>query len=636
MVTISLRHAGRKLTTWVALSCCLSAAPVRAVAQKAAGGLRILARLPISPDTLRRPHFETFLAVDPKNPRHMLATSMLLRPDTKIGTSVYVTFDGGHRWTRGRTSAAGELMFRSGDPLVYFGSEGTSFFVAGGRTEDDRPITFFSRSRDGGRTWDAPQHHPYRDRPWLAFDSTDKVLGGSIYFAGTYGSLVLSRSMDDGRSFSLAELITRDREGPDPSALIRGGALADLQVTPDGVLVLPFLSSANMADSVPTQDSVQVGKFRLLVSDDGGRTFGPLRAGPDNRGAATYRGVRATTAPRTAMDHTHGPHRGRLYLSYIEYDAGRFVVKLGRTDDLGKTWATTVVSDDTTGHDPSNAAIAVNRDGIVAVIWNDRRDDPKGDCFRLYAAISLDGGQHFRPSVALSDAPACPNAPANWQLSAWYQYDDWSDPAHPRPGFGLTTMVPTRFPNGGDTQGLVADRDGVFHAAYIDGRHGGMGLSLVDFSVDSALVAETRVKAAAATTTATAPVPAGWDDVTQELEFAVGQPTIDFERGTVAIPLRVSNKAGRSVRGPLTIVVDQFIDSLNKAMGLRNFRAANADSGGPRGGATWAFEVPADGVLSRGEHSLPRTLQFKFDGGVPAEPQGYFEPKFRIYARRRE
>jgi hypothetical protein len=271
----------------------------------------------------------------------------------------------------------------------------------------------------------------------------------------------------------------------------------------------------------------------------------------------------------------------------------------------------------------------------VAVIWNDRRDDPRGDCFRLYGAISLDGGERFLPGTRLSEAPVCPNSPPNWPLSAWYQYDYWTDPMHPRPGFGITAIVPVRFANGGDTHGLAADRDGVFHAAYIEGRRGGMDLWQVDFAVDSVLVAQTRAKGAAATTTATKPVPPEWDDVTQELEFTVGQPAIDFTAGTLAVTMRVVNRVGRPARGPLTVVIDQLMDSLgSRAMGLRNFRVANADSGGTADGASWVFQVPADSVLARGERSLPRRLEFRFDGGVPAEPAGYFEPKFRIYGRR--
>jgi hypothetical protein len=547
---------------------------------------------------------------------------------------VYVTFDGGRRWIRPRIPQNGRMQ-RSGDPLVYFSREGTAFYVAAGRTTEDRPTTFVNRSTDGGRTWSAPRFYPYRDRPWLAFDTSAKTLSGTIYLAGQFGSLVLSRSFDDGRSFSWPDLITRDLGGPDPSTPIRG-LLADLQVTPDGVLLLPFGGPEHMADSVPSADSVQILKFRMLVSDDGGRSFGPVRDGPSARLVTTYRGSRATTAPRTAMDQTRGQHRGRLYLVYIEYERGRFLVKLARTDDQGKKWAISTVSDDTTGHDPSNATVAVNRDGAVAVIWNDRRDDPKGDCFRLYGSISLDGGERFLPNARLSDAPVCPNSPPNWQLAAWYQYDDWTDPVHPLPGLGLTAMVPSRFPNGGDTQGLAADRDGVFHAAYIEGRRGTMDLWQVDFAVDSSLTAEMRSRNAAAISTAKGPVPAGWDDVTQELEFTVGRPAIDFAAGTLAVPVRITNKAGRPARGPLTVVVDQLVAPTSPAMGLRNFRVANADSGGTGAGASWLIQVPGDGVLTRGERSPPHRLEFRFDGGVPAEPEGYFEPKFRIYARARD
>jgi hypothetical protein len=348
-----------------------------------------------------------------------------------------------------------------------------------------------------------------------------------------------------------------------------------------------------------------------------------------------YFGKLAAGAVRTAIDDTRGPHRGRIYAVSPAYDRGRYQVKLWSTDDLGKNWKSSTVSEDTTGHSPSNAVVAVNRDGVVAVIWSDRRDDPKGHCFRLYGAISTDGGERFRPHARLSDAPVCPTAPANWQLAGWYQYDYWSDPVHPRPGFGITAFVPVRFPNGGDTHGLVADRDGVFHAAYIDGRRGRMDLWSVALAVDSTLAGQTRAMNAAATTTAPAPLPAHWDDVTQELELAVGRPTIDFAAGLLSVDVRLVNKSGRAARGPLTVVVDELTDAGDAAMGLGNFHAANADSGGTGKGAGWVFRVPGDGILTRGEQSLPRTLEFRFTGGVPEEPQGYFEPKFRIYGRTR-
>ncbi len=67
-------------------------------------------------------------------------------------------------------------------------------------------------------------------------------------------------------------------------------------------------------------------------------------------------------------------------------------------------------------------------------------------------------------------------------------------------------------------------------------------------------------------------------------------------------------------------------------MGLENIRAANADTGGDKIGATWIFQARPGGVVAPGGKSDARVLRFEFDGGMPKEPAGYFEPLFVIYA----
>jgi hypothetical protein len=325
-----------------------------------------------------------------------------------------------------------------------------------------------------------------------------------------------------------------------------------------------------------------------------------------------------------------------MYLTWSDWDAGRkaFVVRLASSSDLGKTWKTTVVNDNTDGRDPNNPAVAVTRDGIVGVVWNDRRDDPANRCWRLYGAVSTDGGETFLPNVKLGDAPTCTNAPANWVLNAWYQYDNWTEPARPRPGFGLTAMVPVRFPNGGDTQGLVADADGTFHAAWINGATGTLQLWYTAFAVDSQLVAQVRAgNAAHSASPAAEAVPAGSVDVTQELTFEVSDPKIDFARGTLEVSMRVVNPTTRAVRGPIDVIIERLTRPRDKAMGLANFKVANADDQRDSVGARWTFEAGPGGVLAAKGKTAPRVLRFTFTGGVPTAPEGYFEPAFRILAR---
>jgi hypothetical protein len=613
------------------------AAATRPLAAQAAPPIRILSSHQISTANPKRPHIESFLAIDPRDAKHMIAASMVGRADGELGSNVYVTFDGGIQWAASHIAARDSALSIGGDPIVYFTRDGSALFGVGSRAKG-RPATVVSRSTDGGRSWGDAEVVNYRDRPYMAFDTTSGKLDGTIYLGGQYSGFLLSRSTDDGRSFGYPDVITRDRGGADPTLPIRG-VLTDMLVTPDGVLVMPFIGGVNLRDSttgMPKPDSMVVQALRVLVSDDGGRSFLPMREGPRMYGFNDFRYQQVIGGPRAAIDQSRGSHRGRLYLVWADWEASRkaYVVRLAYSDDLGKTWKTTIVNEDANGRDVNNPALAVNRDGIVGVTWNDRRDDPKNRCWRLYSAISTDGGETFLPDVKMSNAPTCTNAADNWTLNTWYQYDYWTDPARPRPGFGLTAFVPVRFPNGGDTQGLVADADGTFHAAWINGETGTLQLWHTAFAADSQLVARVRALNAEHTTSPTAePVPAGKVDVTQEFTFEMSNPKIDFEHGTLEVTMRVVNPTTRTVRGPIDVVVDRLTSDRSKAMGLQNFKVANADNHQSGVGALWAFSAGPDGTLPPHGKTAPRVLHFSFTGGIPVEPDGYFEPAFRIFAR---
>jgi hypothetical protein len=611
--------------------------PGRAVAQSASPAIRVVRSSQISTAHPKRPHIESFLAVDPHDSKHMIAASMVGDSSGRLGTNVYVSFDGGQHWSASRTAPRDSALLNGGDPTVYFTREGTPLFMLGTRVHG-RPATVVSRSTDGGRSWPAPIVLPYRDRPYIAFDTTGQRLDGTTYLGGQFSSFLLSRSTDSARTFDYAQIISRDVGGAEPTMPIRG-VLTDILVTPSGVLVMPFMSALDMRDSTqtpPSRDSVTDWALRVLVSDDGGRTFLGARQGPPLHLLGGFRGLQATGAARAAVDQSRGKFRGRIYLTWSDWDAKRkaMVVRVASSDDLGKSWKTTIANDNTNERDPNNPAIAVSPEGIVALVWNDRRDDPKNQCWRLYGTISTNGGETFLPNVKLSDAPTCTNAPDNWVLSAWDQYDDWTDPTRPRPGFGLTAMVPVRFPNGGDTQGLVADADGFFHAAWINGQTGALQLWYTKFAVDSQLVAIVRAQNAASTAgPAAAPVPPGRVDVTQELRFVMSEPKIDFAHGIIEVSMRVLNPTTRCVRGPLDVVADRLLSASAKAMGLAKFKVANADNKQDSVGASWTFSVGASEFLPPRTKTPPRVLRFTFTGGTPAEPDGYFEPAFRIFAR---
>src|SRR5689334_7056657 len=82
----------------------LHALPRSVIAQSSSQSIRVILSSQISTAHPKRPHIESFLAVDPRNPKHMIAASMVERPSGQLGTDVYVSFDGGQRWSASRVA----------------------------------------------------------------------------------------------------------------------------------------------------------------------------------------------------------------------------------------------------------------------------------------------------------------------------------------------------------------------------------------------------------------------------------------------------------------------------------------------------------------------------------------------------
>jgi hypothetical protein len=613
-------------------------------AQSVGPGIELLSSRQVSVDQADRPHVESHIAVDPSDPQHLLATAMVyVNGEPRVFP--YASFDGGKTWAVGQIigdssiTGPGKL-----DPVVYITKSGVSIFSTLGKQ------SHVARSTDGGRTWRTATVFPFTDRQWLVFDmSSSGPFGGRTYYTATGlnqsrdgvpgVALFLARSDDEGLTFPVRTLVTHDRGGPNSAAPLDAIPFQPL-VTPRGLFVLTLQGRVSPETSERAKrDSLNAWSLGLMTSDDGGDSFGPARYAPTPRFKTTgearrrLRGITAGGEPRTAIDASPGHFANRIYFAASDYDPGidRYVVRVWHTGDFGKTWGTAVASDAARG-DVANPAIAVNRDGIVAVTWNDRRDDPQGRCWRLYAALSLDGGEHFLPAQRLSNAPTCTNEPKNWDASgsgvAFSSDDSGEYLAH----FSATALIPTRFPMGGDTQGLAADGTGVFHAAWINGETGVMQLWYTSFRAAPALVAGLRTSGATNTSTGRDSPPPGMEEVTHDVRFVVTKTNLDFSKRTYTIIIEIENRSRRPLYGPFRAVMRHFLDADSNGLGLRNLAVANADSGGSGIGATWVFEVPG-GILAPGARSKPREMLFTFDGGIPEFPEGELAPGFRVYGR---
>ena len=629
----------------LSLILCITAG--KGLAQSNASGIEAVGDRQISVAQASVPHVESFIAVDPRDSLHLLAAAMAF-VDGESHVYPYASFDGGKTWVKGRFIGDSSLTSATGaDPVLEISPTGVALFSVLAKSDGvDR--TLVARSVDGGRTWRTSAVLPNTDRQWLAIDRTRRLFGGRTYLAttGQYQSrggarsvaTYLARSDDYGVSFPFRTLLSYTRDTSHNEVPIDAVPLEPL-ITSRGLLLVTL--QGGVADSVrerTRRDSLNVWSFGIMASDDGGDSFGPpaysqiLRSSVTRSPARIQRATAAGGSPRTAIDASTGRFRDRVYFVATDYDPriDRYVVRVWSTGDFGKTWRTTVASDAAKG-DVANPAIAVNRDGIVAVTWNDRRDDPRGQCWRLFASISTDGGERFLPAMRLSDAPTCANAPRNWTTTgSGFNSDQSGDYlAH----FDAKALVPTRFPMGGDTQGLASDANGVFHSAWINGKTGVLQLWHTSFRVSDRLVTQLRSASTdSARSSGNISAKDGAEDVTRETRFQVLSSTLDFAAKTFIVSVAIENTGSRPLRGPFRAVMRHFLDERDNGMGLRNLTVANADSGGKGVGATWEFRAPGVALLAPGARTLERELRFTFEGGVPDRPEGYLAPGFRIFA----
>jgi hypothetical protein len=560
---------------------------------------------PASPGS-GEPLAESWIAVNPKNPRNIVVSAV-----AKGGqeTQVYATMDGGRTWARGRFAAGGENLEKGGDAVVYFDESGIAYVCT-----IDGEGAVVARSTDGGRTWKAGVRTLEMrglDRQYMAFDRTGSFKGRG-YLAGVYntrtgsgsaiGTMGVAATMDRGRSFAAARPF---QTGTEDQAHIA----ARIHVTREGTVVLPFHAMIRDEATREIRDWV-----RVSYSTDGGKTFGISPRGPEipfsNKNPL---GRAVGGAPASALDVSGGPHSGRLYFASADANEDRSNIAVMYTDDYGATWSEPVSVNDAPGNH-GNPSIAVNRDGVVGIIWNDRRNHPGSSCYDLRFSASLDGGTTWLPSVTSGQKSTCPMAPGNWQVTMWPVEPlarDW-DPSYAKDDSlrGVYFQYPgiiwmgAHFSNGGDTQGLDVDTSGVFHAGWVDGSSGMMQIAHTPFTVSGT----TRVIARAASDES-APAP----DISSRVKLLADGCKFDLNAKNMRCTFRLVNRSADPVTGPLAIRLAYFRFPFPGA------RVEGADNAKDSVGAEWKMVIPGGRQLLRpNETTAARTITIRFDE-VPKE-----------------
>ncbi len=437
-------------------------------------GVRVGPTVQVSRVASERAHEEVILAAHPTDPRRLLACSIVDRDryaERLMHAVAYTSDDGGAHWRH-----AVESNEFNGDPMCGFGPDGHAYFLSIGTDQESwKKVIWWMelfRSEDGGATWGKGVVGRAGDRPYLAFDAGDGPTRGTGYIVysirataldkegviatprdGAAPVLEVLRSEDGWKSWTKAAVgVTLGPSIPTATgaAVLSDGSLATLWIK-------RFLTK-NAAGEDSGQDSHEELNMTLAAprAELFGRTVKIADVTAGNPHSGTFFSLTA--------DPFRGPYRDRLYAVWADTATPRSRILVSFSSDRGSTWSAPRAinpldaADAPPSMDDYMPTVAVNRDGVVAVTFRRRtRNDEEAD---VYFTASSDGGATWSAPVLVSSA----GGPVAGGVAKAHlgPKDDGASPASRR----------QKFFKGGDTSGLAADADGVFHALWADQRSG--------------------------------------------------------------------------------------------------------------------------------------------------------------------
>ena len=338
---------------------------------------------------------EPMVAVDPANPQHLIGVWQQDRwsDGGAAGQLAGVSFDGGRTWSRtsaalsrctGGTAANGGDYPRVSDPWVSIAPDGTAYQIAiafGGNlfAPNSFGAVLVSRSVDGGRTWGPATtligdgSSAFNDKESITADPTsaDFVYATWERFVGSESGPAptwFARTTNAGASWEPAREIYSP--GGNNSTLNN-----QIVVLPDGTLVLFF-------SEFDTLGNVTTVLLRAIRSQDKGASW----SAPITIAQSQSRGARVleTGAPIRDGANLGSIAVGRSGVLAVVWQDARFSggardgIAFSRSADGGLTWSPPVQINSVPGVQAILPTITIRDDGLIGVTYYDFRGHTPG------------------------------------------------------------------------------------------------------------------------------------------------------------------------------------------------------------------------------------------------------------------
>jgi hypothetical protein len=225
-------------------------------------------------------HAEPSLAVNPQDPRNLLAVAQVFDTMPDRAPATFVSFDGGASWQDNDVLPLPGTSLTGTNLTVAFTPHGVGIVV--GRLDGPTTTGIFAwRSDDGGRHFHAPvalvtgsPNTINVDHPWLAVAPTDGSPGSAVYDVWslmgtmarqTVGAIMFTRSLDLGQTFEPAVPISGARP-----LFVAGPAVV---AGPNGHIAMFYLDYGAFNGQIDAPHDLQRAPVRVVISSDGGKRF---------------------------------------------------------------------------------------------------------------------------------------------------------------------------------------------------------------------------------------------------------------------------------------------------------------------------------------------------------------------------